>query len=110
MEDWCARRDFQQWSFVALGILITIAALLSESLDINVPMNAALLSLVLLSSTAFELVRLHRWQDGCGFLCGIWSVVSPFAFGYAEAGQLRYWHVASGALLMLLASFNFWKN
>jgi hypothetical protein len=109
-QDWRARRAFQQWSIVALGILITAVALLGDSSDVNVPMNAALLSFVLLSSTGFELVGLHRWQDTCEFLCGIWSAASPFAFGYAEAGQLRYWHVASGALLMLLASFNFWKD
>lgn len=110
MEDWRVRRAFQHWSIVAFGILIPAAALLGDSSDIDVPMNATLLSLVLLSSTAFELVRLHVWQDTSALLCGLWSTVSPFAFGYADAGQLRYWHVTFGAMLMLLASFNLWKS
>lgn len=73
-------------------------------------MNASLLGLVLMSSTAFELVHLHVWQDTSAFLCGLWSTASPFAYGYAEAGQLGYWHVTFGAMLMLLASFNLWKR
>ena len=105
-----ARRVFQHWSIIALGILIPAAALLGELSHIDVPMNAALLSLVLLGSTVFEVAGLHWCQDASEFACGAWLVVSPFAFGYANAGQLRYWHVASGALLMLLATYNLWKD
>jgi SPW repeat len=110
MERRRVRRAFQHWSIIVLGILIPAAALLGESTDIDVPMNATLLSLVLLGSTVFEVAGLHRCQDVSEFVCGAWLVVSPFAFGYADAGQLRYWHVASGALLMLLAIFNLWKD
>ena len=106
MEDWRVRRAIQHWSIVAFGLLIPAAAFLADPSDIDIPMNATLLSLVLLSSTAFELVRLYAWQDASALLCGLWSAVSPFAFGYGGAGQLRYWHATFGAMLMLLASFN----
>ena len=109
MEDWRVRRALQHWSIVAFGILIPAAALFGSS-DIDMAMNATLLSLVLLGSTGFELMGFYVWQDTCVFLCGTWSTVSPLAFGYAEAGQLRYWHVTSGALLMLLGAFNLWKD
>ena len=110
MEDWRFRRNFQHWSIVVLGILIPAAALIGESSDIDVPMNATLLSLVLLGSTAFEMLRLHRWQDAIEFICGVWLIGSPFVLGYDRVGQLRYWHIASGTLLILLAVFNFWKD
>ena len=107
---WRLRRAFQHWSIVVIGILIPAAALLGESVDINVPLNASLLSLVLLASTAFELMRLHRLQDASELICGIWLIGSPFAFGYNRDGQLRYWHIAAGTLLILLALFNLWKD
>ena len=34
---------------------------------------------------------------------GLWLIASPFVFGYAAAGTLRYWHFALGALVTLLA-------
>ena len=72
-------------------------------------MNAALLSLALLTSSIFEFLGLHVWHDIRKFLCGLWLVSSPLLFGYAGQGQLRYWHLASGAFLLSLALFNF-KN
>ena len=109
MEDRRVRRALQHWSIFALGILIPAAR--SSGLRTSTrAMNATLLSLVLLGSTGFELAGFYVWQDTCVFLCGTWSAVSPLAFGYAEAGQLRYWHVTSGALLMLLGAFNLWKD
>ena len=110
MEDWRFRRSVQHWSIVVLGIFIPAAALLGESSDIAVPMNATLLSLILLGSTAFEFLRLPRWQDASEFICGVWLIGSPFAFGYDRVGQLRYWHIASGVLLIVLAVFNLWKD
>ena len=104
------RRPFQYWSVVVLSILIPSAALLGESSDVNVPMNATLLSLVLLASTVFELAHLHWWQDTSELLCAFWLIGSPFIFGYAEAGQLRYWHIVLGALLAGIAIFNLWEE
>ena len=104
------RRAFQYWSIVGLSIIIPAAALLGESSNVNVPMNATLLSLALLGSTVFELAGLHRWQDVSGLIGGIWLATSPWVFGYADAGQLRFWHVGSGALLVLLAMFNLPKD
>jgi hypothetical protein len=105
-----ARRALQYWSIIALSIFIPVAALLGESSDLNVPMNAALLSLALLASTVFEFVCLHVWHDMSEFLCGLWLIASPFFFGYADDGQLRYWHVAAGAVLVFLAIFNLWSD
>jgi len=104
------RRAVQYWSVIALSLVIPAAALLGETSDVSIPMNATLLSLVLLGSTVFELAGLHRLQDISRLLGAIWLIASPFAFGYADAGQLRYWHLASGALLALLTTINLWED
>jgi hypothetical protein len=78
-----------------------------QSSRFDVQMNAALVSLTLLLSTAFELVGLHIWQDASELLCGLWIAASPYA--YAEVGELRYWHLSLGAALAALATINIWK-
>jgi len=35
--------------------------------------------------------------------CGLWLIASPFMFGYADAGTLRYWHFMLGVAVALLA-------
>ena len=108
--DWHLRRTFQHWSIIVIALAITAVALHGNASDFDVLINAALVSLALLISTAFELVGLHFWQDASELLCGLWIAVSPYALGYAEVGQLRYWHVALGAALLLLATINLWKG
>jgi hypothetical protein len=41
---------------------------------------------------------------------GVWLMVSPFLFGYAAIGQLRFWHFALGVLVALLAAVEFWQD
>jgi len=33
----------------------------------------------------------------------LWLIASPFVFGYADAGTLRYWHFVLGFAVVLLA-------
>jgi hypothetical protein len=108
--DWHLRRTIQHWSIIVIALAITAVAFNGNASDFDVLINAALVSLALLVSTAFELVRLHFWQDASELLCGLWIAVSPYALGYAEVGQLRYWHVALGAALLVLAAINLWKG
>ena len=46
---------------------------------------------------------LRRWEEGLETACGLWLIASPFIFGYADAGTLRYWHFVLGAAVVLLA-------
>jgi hypothetical protein len=113
VRDWQLRRTLQHWSIIVIALTVTAAALYGRAPDFNdfnVLINAALVSLALLVSTAFELVGLHLWQDASAFVCGVWIAASPFALGYAEVGELRYWHLSLGAALLLLATINLWKG
>jgi hypothetical protein len=101
------RRSFQHWSILVIALAITAVTLNHNPSSFEVQMNAALVSLTLLLSTAFELVGLHIWQDASELLCGVWIAASPYA--YAEVGQLRYWHLSLGAVLAMFATVNIWK-
>jgi O-antigen/teichoic acid export membrane protein len=59
---------------------------------------------------ALELTGLQRWEQGGEIACGLWLIVSPFIFGYAEADALRYWHFVLGALVALLAVVELWQD
>lgn len=101
------RRSFQHWSILVIALAITAVTLNHNPSSFDIQMNAALVSLTLLLSTAFELVGLHIWQDASELLCGLWIAASPYA--YAEVGELRYWHLLLGAVLAMLATINIWK-
>jgi hypothetical protein len=101
------RRGFQHWSIVVIALAITAVTLNGNSSSFDVQMNAALVSLTLLLSTAFELVGLHVWQGTSELLCGLWIAASPYAYG--EVGGLRYWHLSLWAALATLATINIWK-
>ena len=54
---------------------------------------------------------LQRWEEAGEIACGLWLIVSPFIFGYAEAGALSYWHFVLGAaIVVLLAVLELWQN
>jgi len=100
-------RGLQHWSILVIALAITAVTLNRNPSSFDVQMNAALVSLTLLLSTAFELVGLYIWQDASELLCGLWIAASPYA--YAEVGELRYWHLSLGAALAALATTNIWK-
>jgi hypothetical protein len=104
------RRNLQHWSILVIALTNAAVTLHDGAAGFDVHMNAALVSLVLLLSTAFELAGLHVWQDAAEFLCGLWIAAAPAALGYAEVGELRYWHVALGTVLVLLATVNILKD
>ena len=65
--------------------------------------NAVIVGIVLLALGASEFLDLRRWEEGLEAACGLWLIASPFMFGYADAGMLRYWHFILGAAVVLLA-------
>ena len=95
------RRALQYWIATGLSVLIPISALLGEQSDVNVPMNAALLALLLLGVTALDLMHLHPWQEIGELACAAWLAASPFLWNYTS-NVLTYCHVATGLLLALL--------
>jgi SPW repeat len=65
--------------------------------------NAAIVGILVLALGASQFVDLRRWEEGLETACGLWLIASPFIFGYADAGTLRYWHFVLGTAVVLLA-------
>jgi hypothetical protein len=76
----------------------------------SVVLNALIVGLIVCAVAALEMLALERWEEAIGFACGIWMIASPFVFGYADAGMLRYWHFALGALVAIFAAMEFWQD
>jgi hypothetical protein len=104
-------RTWEDWVSMLLGVVIGLSPWLAEQQDSQIVMwNAVIIGALVIALAALELAGLQRWEQGVEIACGLWLIVSPFTFGYADAGALRYWHFALGALVVLLAVVELWQD
>ena len=105
------RRSWEDWVSMLMGVVITISPWLAvQQHDQTVMWNAVLVGVLVLGLAQLEYVRRQRWEEIGEMACGIWLIASPFTFGYAEAGALRYWHFLLGAIVALLAALELWQG
>jgi hypothetical protein len=96
---------------IVLGVLIGLAPWLAgQTESLGTIYNAALVGVLVLALASLELVDLRRWEEIAETVCGLWLIASPFVLGYAAAGALRYWHLALGAMVVLLAAAELWQD
>jgi len=89
---------------MVLGVLIALTSwMVGDAGSQAVVANAAIIGILVLALGASEFLDLRRWEEGLETACGLWLIASPFIFGYADAGTLRYWHFLLGAAVVLLA-------
>ena len=89
---------------MVLGALIALTSwMVGDAGSQTVAANAGIVGILVLALGASEFLDLRRWEEGLETACGLWLIASPFIFGYADAGTLRYWHFALGAAVVLLA-------
>lgn len=89
---------------MGLGALIILTSwMVGDPITQAAGANAVIVGIVLLALGASEFLDLRRWEEGLEAACGLWLIASPFMFGYADAGTLRYWHFILGAAVVLLA-------
>jgi hypothetical protein len=89
---------------MGLGALIVLTSWIgSDVVSQTVATNATIVGILLLALGASEVVDLRRWEESLEAACGLWLIASPFIFGYADAGTLRYWHFVLGIAVVLLA-------
>jgi hypothetical protein len=106
-----AHRTWQDWVVLGLGVLIGLAPWLTgETSDRAVVVNAALIGVLVVVLAEIELVKLRRWPEMAQLACGLWQIASPYVFGYAGAGRLRYWHFALGAFVAVLGALELWQD
>ena len=89
---------------MSLGALIVLSAwMVGDGGSQTVAANATIVGILVLALGASEFLDLRRWEEGLEAACGLWLMASPFMFGYADAGTLRYWHFVLGAAVILLS-------
>jgi hypothetical protein len=89
---------------MCLGALIVLTAwMVGDVGSQTVAANATIVGILVLALGASEFLDLRRWEESLETACGLWLIASPFIFGYADAGMLRYWHFVLGAAVVLLA-------
>ena len=89
---------------MALGALIVLTAwLVGDVGSQTVATNATIVGILVLALAGSEVLDLRRWEESLEAVCGLWLIASPFVFGYADAGTLRYWHFVLGIAVVLLA-------
>jgi hypothetical protein len=89
---------------MGLGALIVLTSWMGDdAVSQTAAANATIVGILVLALGASEVVNLRRWEEGLEAACGLWLIASPFIFGYADAGTLRYWHFVLGIAVVLLA-------
>jgi len=102
---------WQDWLGGALGAAVGVSPWAAgETSHEAAVLNAAHIGVLVLGLAVFELVDLRRWGEIGRLACGLWLTASPFVFGYADAGHLRYWHLALGPPLTVLAALELWQG
>jgi SPW repeat len=98
---------------MGLGALIVLTSWMADdAVSQTAAANATIVGILVLALGASEVVDLRRWEEGLEAACGLWLIASPFIFGYADAGTLRYWHFILGIAVVLLAALELrqdWK-
>ena len=90
-------RSWEDWVSMLIGVLIGFSPWLADQQhDQSVMWNAVLVGALVLALAQLEYVSLQRWEEIGEIALGLWLMASPFIFGYAEAGALRYWHFVLG--------------
>jgi O-antigen/teichoic acid export membrane protein len=104
-------RSWEDWAGMLLGVLIGFSPWLAgEPHDPAVMWNAFLVGVLVLGLAQLEYVSLQRWEEIGEIACGLWLMASPFVFGYADDGALRYWHFILGVVVALIAALELWQD
>jgi hypothetical protein len=103
--------EWEDWLSMLLGVVIGISPWLAGQQDnLVINWNAFLIGAAIIALGALESIALSRWEEGAEMAAGLWLLVSPFVFGYAATGPLRYWHFALGAAVVLLGAIELWQD
>lgn len=98
-------RSWEDWVGMLVGVLIGFSPWLAGQQDNPAVLgNALLVGLLVLGLAQLTYAGLTRWEQVGEIVCGLWLIASPFTFGYANSGVLRYWHFLLGAAVVLIAA------
>lgn len=94
-----------------LGVLLLLSPVIVQGqMPPSVMFSVLAVGVVVLAVTLFEIMMSGRWEEVIQFALGLWLAISVFVLDYGAAGQLRIWHFAIGALVAIMAAWEFWQD
>jgi hypothetical protein len=82
---------------------------LADSEYNNLPAASAVIAgLIILFVAQLKIVALSRWEEIINLICGAWIAAAPLILGYY--GQLRFWHLGLGGLVVMITLFELWQD
>lgn len=104
-------RTWEDWLVMLCGALVVISpALVGETHDASAWLNAVTIGVLIVGVGFLEYSVPQRWEEVGLAVLGCWLIVSPFIFGYSDAGALRFWHSGLGGLAIVLAVLQLWQD
>jgi hypothetical protein len=104
-------RSLEDWFSMLVGVLIAASPWLTQQQDNPAILgNALLVGLIIFGLAQLTYAVPTRWEEIGEAACGLWLIASPFTFGYADSGALRYWHFLLGAAVVLVAALELWQD
>jgi hypothetical protein len=104
-------RGWEDWFLIGLGgLLLLTPALVPGEMPPPVLYSALSVGVVVMVMALFEIALKGRWEEIIQFVLGVWLAASIFVLDYGIASELRALHFAIGALVALIAAFEFWQD
>ena len=110
-------RPWEDWVGMLLGVLIMVSPWFpmqaSEAIDAersHLILNSFIVGMLVLGLAQLEYVALQRWEEVAEIVLGLWLIASPFVLGYSGDDLLRAWHVALGAIIVLIGALQLWQD
>jgi hypothetical protein len=110
-------RTWEDWFGMLLGALIVVSPWFPfSSHDVmdaersTMILNTFVVGMLVFGLAQLEYVALQRWEEVAEIALGLWLIASPFVLGYSGDDLLRAWHVALGAIVVLLGALQLWQD
>jgi len=104
-------RSWEDWFSAGLGVLLLLTlASLQGQVPLPVMYSVVAVGVAVLALSLSEIMMAGRWEEVIQFVLGLWLALSVFVLDYGTAGQMRIGHFVIGALLALMAAFEFWQD
>jgi hypothetical protein len=104
-------RGWEDWLLIGLGgVLLLSPVLVLGEMPPPVLYSALSVGAVVMIMALFEITLKGRWEEIIQFVLGIWVAASVFVLDFGIASDLRAVHFVIGALVAVMAAFEFWQD
>ncbi len=104
-------RKWEDWAGIGLGLAILLSPwIVRESAEPVVTVVAVGIGVVVVLLAEIGMIGLVRSAEYGELACGLGLAACPFVMGYADDGELRFWHFGLGGLVAALAALQLWQD